>query len=285
MWPAWTSAPAAFVLTGLCLLCNHKWFGFLPDDPPGPGRKQHGRPMPLGGVLLFPLLVIPLYQDPLWPVCTAVFLAVLAGFRDDRRKERGGGLDWRAKGCALLIAAFCIAAAVAEPGTVPWHWLALLTLLAFVLINASNFLDNMDGVCAALSATSILLLTRGEGPLAWGGWAALGFLPWNWPRPRVFLGDAGAYGLGACVAAAALMRLHAPHAAGAPYWQALLPVAVQLVDFVQVVIARLWLALPPWVGDRRHLTHILNAQLRLPKVLVAPVLVATTVLTSWIAWG
>jgi UDP-N-acetylmuramyl pentapeptide phosphotransferase/UDP-N-acetylglucosamine-1-phosphate transferase len=282
VWPAWIAAPAALLLVGLALLCNHRWFGFLPDDPPGPGRKQHARPTPLGGVLLLPLLLIPLYTDPLWPVGTAVFVAVLIGFRDDRGKERRREMDWRAKGAALLLASFCTAAAVAEPGTVSWPWFALLVLIAFVLINASNFLDNMDGVAAGLAAASILLLTHGEGPLAWGGYAALGFLPWNWPRPRVFLGDAGAYGLGVCTAAAVLLRLHAAPATGAA-WPALLPVAVQLLDFVQVIAARIWLALPPWIGDRRHLTHILHTQLHLPKVLTAPLLATLTLLLGWLA--
>ena len=279
MWPAWIAAPASFLLVGLALLCNSRWFGFLPDDPPGPGRKQHGRPMPLGGVLLLPLLVVPLYTDPLWPVCAAVWVAMLCGFRDDRGKERSRDLDWRVKGTGLLIAAAFTAGAVGEPGTaaMPWHWFALLVVLAFVLINAANFLDNMDGVCAALSAASLLLLTRGEGPLAWAGFAALGFLPWNWPRPRLFLGDAGAYGLGTCVAAAALMQLHAARPDGGASWMSLLAVCVQLGDFVQVVTARILLALPPWVGDRRHLTHILNAQLHVPKVLVAPILATLTV--------
>jgi UDP-N-acetylmuramyl pentapeptide phosphotransferase/UDP-N-acetylglucosamine-1-phosphate transferase len=282
VWPAWIAAPAALLLVGLALLCNHRWFGFLPDDPPGPGRKQHARPTPLGGVLLLPLLVAPLYTDPLAPVGAAIFVAMLCGFRDDRGKERGRDLDWRAKGAALLIAATFTASAASQ-GHGSWPWLAFCVLLAFVLINASNFLDNMDGVCAALSATSILLLTHGEGPLAWAGFAALGFLPWNWPHPRVFLGDAGAYGLGVCTAAAVLLRLHAPPETGGAWWPALLPVSIQLLDFIQVVTARLWLALPPWIGDRRHLTHILHTQLHLPKVLIAPLLAGLTLLLGWLA--
>ena len=49
----------------------------------------------------------------------------------------------------------------------------------------------------------------------------------------------------------------------------MLPFAVQIIDFVQVVTARLWLGIAPWHGDRRHLTHIVQNQ-GLRPVLVAP---------------
>jgi hypothetical protein len=54
---------------------------------------------------------------------------------------------------------------------------------------------------------------------------------------------------------------------------ALAPTAVLWLDFVQVVSARLYLGYAPWIGDRRHLSHLLlGAGVPLP--LVAPVLAA-----------
>ena len=48
------------------------------------------------------------------------------------------------------------------------------------------------------------------------------------------------------------------------------PVAVPVLDFGQVVAARLYLGFLPWIGDRRHLAHIaMNSGM--PQVLVAPV--------------
>ena len=52
-----------------------------------------------------------------------------------------------------------------------------------------------------------------------------------------------------------------------------------LVDFVQVVIARIVLAVPPWVGDRRHLTHILQ-NLGIARVAIAPIFAAVAVGTG-----
>ena len=84
----------------------------------------------------------------------------------------------------------------------------------------------------------------------------------NWPRPRLFVGDAGAYLLGTLLAATSLA--HRGDAA-----RLLAPVAVQLLDFVQVVTMRLRLGIAPWRADRRHLTHIAQ-HLRVPRWLCAP---------------
>lgn len=263
--------------TGLLWLgdhCNRRWVGFLPDDPPRPGRKQHARPIPLAGVLLAPALMAALGLDGAawsgWPwAIAAVALAATVGFLDDRGKEHGRDLGWRSKAIGLSLAAGCATLATGASDGDPLRGLALLAL-AFVVINACNFLDNTDGVTASLVGVTLFSGGAGWPPVA--GAVALAFLPWNWPRPRLFLGDAGAYALGTVLAVAVLGRLRG----GA---EALWLAAVPLADFVQVVVARLWLGLPPWVGDRRHLTHIVQNH-GLPRVLVAPVFAALALAAS-----
>ncbi len=265
--PAW-AALAAAAAAGLADWTNRRWRGWLPDDPPRPGRKQHARPMPLAGITIAIAALPWLFAGSAWWLGAGLALATGVGFRDDWSKERGDGLDWRTKGLGLMLAVGLAATEVADPLRAPLDWLACVAL-SFVLVNATNFLDNTDGVAASLSATSLLVL----GGLGLGAdldtpvaWAALGFLPWNWPRPRLFLGDSGAYALGLAVATtASAAALREPWTLGA--------VAVQLGDFVQVVCARLALGLPPWVGDRRHLTHIAQ-NLGLPRQVVAPLFAA-----------
>lgn len=258
-WPAWTAAALATALLAVGVLVNRRVVGWLPDDVPGPGRKQHGRPIPLAGVLLTPPLALWMLWDPLWPGdrigVGAVALAALVGWLDDRRKEHGGGLDWRHKALGLLAVASLAAASVCSPAHAPGHWL-LFAGFVFVFVNALNFLDNQNGVAAALAAVTLLAaggggldgFLRDDWPAAAAA-AALAFLPWNWPRARLFLGDAGAYALGAAAAIAVCWWLRAGPSG---LWLA----AVPLADFAQVVVVRLWLGLPPWVGDRRHLTHL-----------------------------
>lgn len=235
--------------------------GWLPDDPPRPGRKQHARPMPLAGVLLLPAVAPWLCAAGAWWTLGAAAIATAVGFADDRGKERGPGLDWRWKAAGLALAAAAGATAVLPPTSEPLAWLGV-AVFVFVLTNATNFLDNTDGVAAGLAATSLFAQSGGHGWVGAAAFAALAFVPWNWPRPRLFLGDGGAYCLGVLCAVAV-----APEAR--TDWTALAAVAVPLVDFTQVVLARLWLGLPPWVGDRRHLTHIVQ-HLGVPRVLTAP---------------
>jgi UDP-N-acetylmuramyl pentapeptide phosphotransferase/UDP-N-acetylglucosamine-1-phosphate transferase len=249
----------ATALLAVGVFTNRRIVGWLPDDVPGPGRKQHGRPIPLAGVLLTPPLVLWMLWAPFWPgdrlAAAAVALAALVGWLDDRRKENGGGLDWRRKALGLLAVAGLAAASVNDPAHAPGRWL-LFTGFVFVFVNALNFLDNQNGVAAAVAAVTLIAaggggldgFVRSEWPAAAAA-AALAFLPWNWPRARLVLGDAGAYALGAAAAIAVCASLHDGPAG---LWLA----AVPLADFTQVVVVRLCLGLPPWIGDRRHLTHL-----------------------------
>ncbi len=261
--PEWALAITTAIVA-LGVVCNRHVLGWLPDDPPRPGRKLHARPLPLAGVLLLPAFAPWLVATASWWQLGALGIAGVTGFLDDRGKEHGKDLGWRPKAVLLALAAAVAAQALVDARQEPTTWLAMF-VFAFLLTNATNFLDNTDGVCAGLAA--ITLLTAGGPPwLIAAGYTALAFLPWNWPHPRLFLGDAGAYTLGIASALAVGPHLRIEYTA-------LSLVAVQCVDFVQVIAARLWLGLPPWVGDRRHLTHIAQ-NLGLPRVLVAPVFAA-----------
>ena len=265
------AAIAAFAAAGLAAWCNRRVIGFLPDDPPRAGRKQHGRPIPIAGIVLVPAVAPWFVASGSWWPLLAMLAAAATGFVDDRRKEHDRDLGWREKALGLTVASMLGAMGVVSPAASPLAFVVIVPFV-FVLTNATNFLDNTNGVAASLAATSLLLLSDASGPFAALGCAALGFLPWNWPHARLFLGDSGAYALGVATGIAAADRaLVAPAELAA--------VAVQLVDFVQVVVARLALGLPPWVGDRRHLFHIVQ-NLGVPMSAVAPLLVALLVLCS-----
>jgi len=269
MIESYWAAPIAAATIAIGELCNRRVIGWIPEDPPRPGRKLHARPMPLAGVLIVPTILAWCIAAAAWLPLAAVVIATATGFEDDRRKEHGGplaegGVDWRLKALGLAVAAGLIAATVADPLGDPYTF-AIAFGLTFVLTNAVNFLDNMDGVATSLAASMLLCIGLGRPTPSWvaaAGFAALGFLPWNWPRPRMFLGDAGAYALGLCSSYAIVQTM--------PTEPLLLMVAaVPLLDFSQVVCARIWLAVPPWVGDRRHITHIVH-NLGVKKVVVAP---------------
>ncbi len=272
MQHAWLAAPLACALVGTLVLARTRWPALVPLDRPDTGRKDHAAPMPLAGTALLPFL---LAAAPDRTCMVAVALAGACGWLDDRRKQHGRGIDWRLKAALLGATSLLTAlATVGNPAERPLAF-ALAALFAFVVTNAVNFLDCMDGVCVMLSATILLLVEGIASPLALAGFALAGALPWNWPRPRMFLGDSGALAAGALVAAACLHR--AP-----PTYAVLLPALVPLADFTQVVTVRLAIGHLPWVGDRRHLPHRLAA-LGLPRLLV-PILLAMAAATALLAY-
>lgn len=105
--------------------------------------------------------------------------------------------------------------------------------LVMVMVNVWNFMDGIDGLAAsqAAIAAAALALVPGAGPWTWLGaglFAAIaGFLPFNFPKARVFLGDVGSGALGYLLA---LMVLAASTNHRNQWPLLLLPVSVFLID-------------------------------------------------------
>jgi UDP-GlcNAc:undecaprenyl-phosphate GlcNAc-1-phosphate transferase len=103
-----------------------------------------------------------------------------------------------AVGSGLYVAVFH----VPYVGGVDVGWFGAVTTVAWILFatNALNFMDGLNGLAAGTALVACLFLA---GIAAWqGGWfvyfAALlmaaglvGFLPFNYPRARIFMGDVG----------------------------------------------------------------------------------------------
>ncbi|MDH5833629.1 lipopolysaccharide biosynthesis protein [Luteimonas kalidii] len=104
------------------------------------------------------------------------------------------------------VAAVLLALAVWRQGGAPAD-LALAFLAAVVLVNVWNFMDGIDGIAAGQALVVVLAwaLLAGQGPVLWAGLALaaglLGFLPFNVPRARIFLGDVGSGAIGYALAA------------------------------------------------------------------------------------
>lgn len=269
----WHAAPLTALALLWALVIHRHLKSLLPEDTPRGNRRTHARPTPMAGTVLGAGVAVYLFASGAPHLGAAVAVAWLVGVADDYTKDRGKDLSWKLKTVGLLL---CAAVATIHLDTaldLSARDLILLFLFLFAITNAVNFLDNTDGVATSLGVLALLLVTRGEGTLAPIAFAYLGFLPFNWPRPWFFLGDAGAYPLGLCAGVAAAGAL--------PDWPATLaPVALPILDFTQVLAARLALRVPPWIGDRRHLTHI-AMNLGVHPILVAPLLAALGWLTWW----
>jgi UDP-GlcNAc:undecaprenyl-phosphate GlcNAc-1-phosphate transferase len=185
-----------------------------------------------GGSLLFVAALVP---------------ALLLGLADDARPLRP------LRKLLLQIGAAACAMAVVAGGTPGLLPLAAGILLALVLMNAVNFLDVSDGFAGAVSAVSfagLFWLTGRVEALAMAG-ACLGFLFWNWPVARIYMGDAGGHLIGM----AGALILANPSAAGIlrlPDPALLVCFAVALAELVQLVIVRSRRGVPFWRGTPDH---------------------------------
>jgi UDP-GlcNAc:undecaprenyl-phosphate GlcNAc-1-phosphate transferase len=168
----------------------------------------------------------------------------------------------------LLIAAMVAASGVRITLFVPnvLFSYSITILWILTLVNALNFMDNMNGLCAGLGAIGaayfgiiaaaddqylvalIAFLTLG---------AVLGFLPYNFPKAVAFLGDAGSHLVGYLLAVLAIL----PHFYTVRHprkWAVFIPLfvlAIPLFDLAWVVFLRWRTGQPFYQGDTNHLSH------------------------------
>lgn len=139
-----------------------------------------------------------------------------------------------------------------------------------LIINAFNFLDNMDGLAAgiAIIAGSILFTAAAiSGQVFVGGLALvligtlLGFLLFNFPPAKIFAGDAGSLVIGFIVALLTLRTTYYHEAQSGRWYSVFLPalvMAVPLYDFISVTLLRIAQGKSPFVGDTQHFSHRLK---------------------------
>lgn len=140
-----------------------------------------------------------------------------------------------------------------------------------LLMNAFNFLDNMDGLCAGIAAISMSVLCS---VAIIGGQTAnalfmlivigslCGFLIFNFPPAKIFMGDAGSLVIGFCVGAMTLKTTYYHHGnlgeGRAAVFIPLIAMAVPLYDFTSVTALRIKQGKSPFVGDTQHFSHRLK---------------------------
>ncbi len=222
-------------------------------------RSAHSSPMPRGGGLAFVitiLMAVPLLEDArfLAPngsialISAGVFIASL-GFLDDHGHV---GSFWRLLGhtVAGTLALYWVGGMpTLHIGIFELHTgflLNVLTLFYLVwLLNLYNFMDGIDGL-AGIEAVSVCLgmaglywLTGDEGlmvlPLILASGVA-GFLCWNFPSARIFMGDAGSGFLGFIVG---VLSVQAAHVNVRFFWCWLILLGVFVVDATFTLLRRM----------------------------------------------
>ncbi len=148
---------------------------------------------------------------------------------------------------------------------------SLLSAVWIVLIiNVFNFLDNMDGASVGIAVIISCILFAAaalSGQVFVGGLtlvfigALLGFLVFNFPPAKIFMGDAGSLVVGFFVAMLTVRTTYY-HEAQSGQWYAvfmpLLVMAVPLYDFISVTLLRISQGKSPFIGDTQHFSHRLK---------------------------
>jgi UDP-GlcNAc:undecaprenyl-phosphate GlcNAc-1-phosphate transferase len=144
----------------------------------------------------------------------------------------------------------------------PWLSWLLTTAWIVVVTNSFNLIDGLDGLCTGVAAIigtalAVLAFQGGELPGLVIGVALvgglLGFLPFNFPPARIFVGDTGALFVGYCLSLLALVSYQ--RVTLVPFLVPLLTLAVPLLDTSLSVLRRLRLRSNVMVADREHIHH------------------------------
>ena len=291
----------AALSTGLTLPLWRAWCrrtGVI-DDPGH--RKIHATPIPLaGGVAVMTGLLVPLLAagtlallSTHWSVAALPSMignntARLFEYGLDRRAIQLAGITFGAFGMlmlgllddkfelrpglkftgqllvALIVAAAGVRITLFIPSVLFSYFITVLWILT--LVNAFNFMDNMNGLCAGLGAIGawyfgVFAASYGEYLVATIAFlitgALAGFLPYNFPKATAFLGDSGSHLTGYLLAILAILphfftRQHPNYLA---VFTPLLILAVPLADLLSVVILRWKMGKPFYIGDTNHLSH------------------------------
>ena len=237
-------------------------------------RSLHTVPTPRGGgtaiVLVFTAAIIALFASDYVETKNAVILigcgAVIAltGFLDDRQLLSHA----RSRLALHFVAALIAVSALGGLPTLPvfgtnvslgFFGGVLATVYLVWLLNLFNFMDGIDGISGAevvaVCGAAAFLIHRtthdydiASLPLALAA-ATLGFLIFNWPPAKIFMGDVGSGFVGFIIG---IFSLITADSVGSLGWVWVILLGVFIVDATVTLIGRLVRKQKPHVAHRSH---------------------------------
>jgi UDP-N-acetylmuramyl pentapeptide phosphotransferase/UDP-N-acetylglucosamine-1-phosphate transferase len=234
---------AASFCMSLLILFSQRWHGKHSNDHDLNGvQKVHTTAVPrVGGIAVLVGIIVGLCLfNQVWPealtskrmVRLAALIAVaapafIAGIIEDITKKVSVKVRLAATILSALLASFALSATITEIDIWGFDLLLMFTPFAVCVTalivaggaNAINIIDGFNG----LSSSTLILMAGGLGFVAWESndqfvmllsalciGATLGFLVFNYPFGKLFLGDGGAYFLGFWVAEMAVLLVRHP---------------------------------------------------------------------------
>ena len=209
------------------------------------------------------------FDEKIAAFCVGSVLLILVGAWDDRF-DLNAWQKFPFQVAAALLA--CLAGFTIEfftnPITLTTHevpaWIAWPITLFWIVgvTNAMNLIDGLDGLSAGtgaiIAATLAIICWQADqysgvviGVAILG--ALLGFLPFNFPPARIFLGDAGALFIGYALAVVSIQGYR--KAALLTFIVPLLALAVPLLDTLLSIVRRVRMGRGIFAADRMHMHH------------------------------
>ena len=244
-------------------------------DAPNMARKVQAEPVPyLGGVAIVIGVFVATYSTLIIKekeialastVLIPALLMAAMGLADDLRGLKPWPRLIAQSAVGIIVAGFLIYTdTIGTPSQIFLIDAIVTTLWIVGVCNSINFFDNLDGGAAGTVVvisffTFLIAYDRGQLMISAlsivTAGATAGFLIWNRPPAKIYMGDAGALFLGIIVAVLTI-RLNPGID---PNWKSLaIPLflmAVPLLDTTVAVTSRLARGISPFTGGRDHLSH------------------------------
>ena len=232
-------------------------------------RNIHTRHVPLmGGAAIYIgfVLSVLLFSPPdhlreLGAIVAGTTLLALIGYLDDRRH-----ISPRLR--LLVMVAAAIIASLAGVQIRLFNLavvdISLTVFWIVALINAINWIDNMDGLAAGTSAITagvFLLLALSQGQILVSMLAAaifgsaLGFLIYNFNPSSTFMGDMGAYTLGFVLAILAIKLKFAAQPVNVTWMVPVFVLALPILDINLAILTRVLEGRPLMLASKDHVSH------------------------------
>jgi UDP-GlcNAc:undecaprenyl-phosphate/decaprenyl-phosphate GlcNAc-1-phosphate transferase len=247
-------------------------------DTPTEAHKTHKNPIPyLGGVAIVLGVLVVSYGasflsnfsvSTFWlasSVLVPALVMAIVGLIDDIRRLSPWSRFLVQNAIGVFSAFVLVSTETVGSPTGSWIIDVAVTVLWIVgLTNAINFFDNLDGGASgtvAISSTFLFLLAYQNEQILISALAlvlagaTLGFLIWNRPPARIYMGDAGALFLGLLLASLTIRLEPNPINKWASFAVPFFLVAIPILDTSVVVLKRLLRGISPFQGGRDHLSH------------------------------
>ncbi len=262
-WAFFISVILAYLLTPFAGYIARK-IGVI-DKPAS--TKAHGHPTPLlGGFAIYVAFFLAViftigFSRELLAIFIGGTILLVIGIIDDRIK-----IGPHIKLFGQITAALTVAKMGIQVGFIENYYLSLIFTCFWIvgITNAINLLDNLNGLSAGIAAISafffgVLAWERGDFTITLFAAAlcgsSLGFLRHNFPKARIFMGDAGSLFIGFGLSTIAILG---DWSAPTHFTSLAIPIFVlgyPIFDTTLVTISRIRSGRSVFKGGKDHSSH------------------------------